>query len=186
MGCHHSKIFLFYPFFKCHNVFCHIPYRLNGSCFSVFVRCYIKCLKNIFRLCPDCILVCDMICDCPHFFPVKLFCIKSHAVIQIGFINIQIHHSRIRSSDLCDIGITESSSDLCCLTPLFYLRCHIVISTFHNTGDYCMSLSCSFKICNHLSDCSTCIQLAKPCWCICIGIIRCLTFLNIHKNNRYI
>ena len=98
-----------------------------------------------------------MICDGPHFLPVKLLGIQTHTVVKIGLINVEIHHARIRSADLCNIGITESSSYLRCTTPLINLLCHICIAAFYHACNNSMSLSGTLQICYHLTNCTTCI-----------------------------
>ena len=181
MGCHHAKLFFFHPLFKCNDIFCHIPYGLY-RCTALDV----KGIQNLLCLGADCGLICNRIRDCPYFLPVELFRIKSHPVVKIGFIDIQVHHSRIWSSDLGNIGVAESSAYLGCPAPLIDFLCHVSISAFYNTGDDGMTFARTLQIGYHLTDCSTGIQLTEPFWRIGIGIIRCFPLLHIHKHNRHI
>lgn len=155
MGSDHSKMLIFYPFFKCYHIFRHIPYFLN--CSAAFD---LKGIQNFLSFCTDSIFICNIISNSPHFLPVKLFCIQEHSVVQICLINIEIHHTRIRSSNLCDISITESSSYLSSLTPIFDLCLNSRISTFYNTCDHRVSLACSLQVCHSFAYCTACIPLS--------------------------
>ena len=148
-------MFILYPFLKGYHIFCHIPYFLNGS--AAFD---LKGIQDFLSFCTDCILICNIISNGPHFLPVELFGIQEHSVVQVCLINIEIHHTRIWSSDLCDIGITESSSYLGCLTPVFDLCLNSRISPFYNTCDHRMSLACSLQVCYSFAYCTACIPLS--------------------------
>ena len=181
MGSDHSKMLILYPFLKCYNIFCHIPYFLNCS-----AALNIKGVQNILSFCTNCILICDIIRNCPHFFPVKLFGIKEHSVVQVGLINVKIHHTWVRSSNLGNICVTESSSYLSCFTPVFNLSLNIWISAFYNTSDNSMSLSSSLKVSNSFSNSTAGISFAEPCSNVCVIVIQSFQLLNIYQNNRNI
>ena len=108
----------------------HIPYFFD--CAAIFD---IECIKNILSFCADCFFICNIISDSPHFFPVKLFCVQEHSVVQVCLIDVKVHHTRIWSSDLSYVSITESSSDLSSFTPVFDLSLYSRISTFYDTCD---------------------------------------------------
>ena len=110
--------FFFYPLFKSNDIFCHIPYGLY-RCTALDV----KGIQNLLCLDADCGLICNRIRDCPHFLPVELFGIEAHTVVEVCLIDIQIHHARIRTANLCDIGIAESSADLCCAAQIGRASC---------------------------------------------------------------
>ena len=181
MRSNHAEVLIFYPFFKCYNVFCHIPYFFD--CAAIFD---IECIKNILSFCADCFFICDIISDSPHFFPVKLFCVQEHSVVQVCLIDVKVHHTRIWSSDLSYVSITESSSDLSSFTPVFDLSLYSRISTFYDTCDNSMSLACSFKVSNSFTNSTAGISFTKPCSDICVIVIQCFQFLNVNQNNWHI
>ena len=181
MGSNHAEMLIFYPFLECNNVFRHIPYFFDRAAIL-----NIKSIKNILCFCTDCLFICDIVSDRPHFFPVKLFGVQEHSVIQVCLIDVKIHHTRIRSSDLSDIGIAESSSYLCSLAPVFDFCLNSRISALNYTCNNSMSLACSFQIGNCFTYSAACISFAKPCSDICVIIIQCFKLLNVHKNNRNI
>ena len=170
---------IFYPFLKCYNVFGHIPYFLNGS--AAFD---IKGIKDILSFCTDCILICDIISDCPHLLPVELFGVEEHSVVQVSLINVKVHHTWVRSSDLCNVGVTESSSYLSSLAPVFDLSLNAWISAFYNTCDNSVSLASSLKVCNSFSNSTAGIAFTKPCSNVCVIIIQSFQLLNVYQNNR--
>ena len=181
MGRDHAEVFFFYPLFKSNDIFCHIPYG--------FHRCTafdIKSIQNILCFRTDRVFICDMIGNGPHFLPVELFGIEAHTVVEVCLIDIQIHHARIRTANLCDIGIAESSADLCCAAPLCNLFCHVIITAFYHTSDNSMTFSGTLQVCYHLTDCATRIQLAEPFRGIGICIVRRFQFLYIDQDNRYV
>ena len=157
MGSNHAEMFVFYPFLECNNVFCHIPYFFD--CAAVL---NIKSIKNILCFCTDCFFICDIISDRPHFFPVELFGVQEHSVVQVCLINIKIHHTRIWSSDLSDVSITESSSYLCSSAPVFDFCLNSRISALNYTCNNSMSLACSFQIGNCLTYSAACIAFTEP------------------------
>ena len=190
MGSDHSKMLVFYPLLKSNYIFCHIPYFLNGA-----AALNIECIKDILCLCPDCLLICNIISDRPHLLPVELFCVEEHSVIEVCLINIQIHHTRIWSSDLRNVSLTESSSYLSSLAPVFDLSLNCRISAFYNACDNRMSLACSLKVSNwniqitdrrkHVVGCCVCQHLKKYKVNICctelISCHHCLLFCCHHS-----
>ena len=181
MGSNHAEMFVFYPFLECNNVFCHIPYFFDRAAIL-----NIKSIKNILCFCTDHFFICDIVSNRPHFFPIKLFGVQEHSVVQVCLIDVKVHHTRIRSSDLSDIGIAESSSYLCSLAPVFDLCLNSRISTLNYTCNNSMSLACSFQIGNCFTYSTAGISFTKPCSDICVIIIQCFELLNVHKNNRNI
>ena len=86
----------------------------------------------------------------PHLLPIKLLGIKPHAVVEVRFVDIQVHHARIRSSDLCDVRVAEPAAHLCCAAPLFDLALHFGIVTL-NTCNNGMPFAGTLKVGNHLA-----------------------------------
>ena len=181
MGSDHSKMLVFYPLLKSNYIFCHIPYFLNGA-----AALNIECIKDILCFCPDCLLICNIISDRPHLLPVELFCVEEHSVIEVCLINIQIHHTRIWSSDLRNVSLTESSSYLSSLAPVFDLSLNCRISAFYNACDNRMSLACSLKVSNCLAYSTACIAFTQPGGNVSVLIIQRFDLLNVYKNNRNI
>ena len=115
---------------------------------NIFVICgsatlYFEGIDDVLCLRLNSFGIGNIVCNSPHIFPVKLLGIQTHAVVQVGLVDIEIHHTGIRTSDLGDIGLAETSADLCRLTPVFNLCCHLGVTAFYDTGDHGMSLACT-------------------------------------------
>ena len=95
----------------------------------------------------------------PHLLPVELFGIEPHAVVEVGLVDIQIHHTRIRTADLRNVRVAETAAHLCRTAPVFYLVLHLGIITLQ-TGDDSMPLASTLQVGYHLAYGTTGIQLA--------------------------
>ena len=181
MGSDHTKMLVFYPLLKGNHIFCHIPYFFD--CAAAFD---LKSIQNVLSFCTDCVFICDIVCNRPHLFPVKLLGIKEHSVIEVCFINVQIHHSRIWSADLRNVSLTKSSSDLSSLAPVFNLCLNSRISAFYHTCDHRMSFACSLKVCNSFAYSSAGIAFSQPGSNICMLIIQSFQLLDVYQHYRNI
>ena len=181
MGSDHSKMLVFYPLLESNYVFCHIPYF-----FDCAAALDLKGIKDILCFCTDCFLVCDIVSDCPHFLPVKLFGVEEHSVIEVCLINVKIHHTWIWSSDLSNVSLTESSSYLSSFAPVFDLSLNCRISAFYNTCDNGMSLAGSLKVSYCLAYSTACIAFTQPGGNVSVLIIQRFDLLNVYKHNRNI
>ena len=96
-----------------------------------------------------------------------------HPSVQVGLVDIEVHHTRIRSSDLSDVCIAESSSDLSCTAPVLDLFLNARVSAFYDACDHGMSLAVALKVCHHLAYSAACIAFAQPGCDVCVVIIKC-------------
>ena len=169
------------PFLKSHDIFCHFPYFFDTSS-----ALDIEGVEDILCFRADRVLICDIVGDSPHLLPVELLGVKMHSSVQVGLVDIKVHHTRIRSSDLRNIGIAESSSYLSRAAPVFDLRLDSGIPALYNAGDNRMSLAVSLQVGNHLAYSSAGIAFAEPGSDICVVVVKSFQFLNVYKNYRHI
>ena len=181
MGRDETQFLVFHPFFKRNDIFCHFPDFFDAS-----AALDVKRIKDILRFRADRVLICDIISDGPHFLPVKLLCIQVHPSVQVGLINVEIHHARVRPADLGDIRVTESPSRLRGTAPVFDLCLDSRISALHNAGDHRMSLTIPFKVSHHLAYSAARIALSEPRRDICVVIVQSFQLLDIHEHDRHI
>ena len=179
MGSDQTQLLVLDPLLKSDHVFCHFPDFFNAS--AAFD---IEGVKDFLSLCADRVFVGNVVGDDPHLFPVELLGIKSHLSVKVGLVDIKIHHAWIRSSDLGDVGIAESSSGLCCTAPVFDLSLNDGIAAFYDACDAGMSLAESFKVSYHFADSTACIAFAQPYRDIGVIVIEGFQFLHIDKNDR--
>ena len=157
MGSNQAKLFVLHPLLKGNHIFCHFPYFFYTS-----AALDIKSVENILCLCADCFLVGNLIGNGPHLFPVKLLGIKVHSSVKIGLVDIKVHHARIRSSHLSDVGVAESSSYLSRTAPLLDFFLYAGVAAFNNSRNHSMTLSVPFKVSHHLAHSAAGIAFAKP------------------------
>ena len=158
---------------------------------NIFVICgsatlYFEGIDDVLCLRLNSFGIGNIVCNSPHIFPVKLLGIQAHSVVKVGLIDIEIHHSGIRAADLGNIGLTETSADLSCLTPIFNLSCHLGVAAFYHASDYSMSLACTLQVCHSLTYGTTGIQVTQPDGNIGIGIVRRQLLLHIDTYYRHI
>ena len=138
MGCHKGELFVLDPLLKRHNVARHIPDGFQrGAALDV------KGVQNFLCLGADSSLVGDVVGDRPHFFPVKLLGVQPHPVVQVGFVNVQVHHTGVRASDLRKVGVAEAAAHLRGLAPIVDLCLHGGVAALHHAGDHGMALACA-------------------------------------------
>ena len=181
MGCHQSQLLVLYPLLKGHHVSGHLP--------DLFHRCaafYVKGIQYILSLCPDGRLVVYIIGYGPDLFPVKLLCIQMHPVVEVGLVDIEIHHSRIGSSYLGDIRIPEAAAYLSRPAPFLDLLCYPGISSLDDSGYHGMSLAEALEIRHHLSHGSAGIGLSQPLCGARVIVIESLELLYIYEDNGYV
>ena len=104
-----------------------------------------------------------------------------HSSVKIGFIDIEIHHARIWSSDLSNVGIAESPSGLGCTAPLFQLCLNAGISAFHHPGNHSVPFSIPLKIRNHFAYSAASITFTQPGSDIRMVIIQSFQFLEVTR-----
>ena len=181
MGSDQAQMLVLNPLLKGYDILGHLPYFLDAA-----AALDIEGVQNLLRLGMNRLLIRDVISDRPHLFPVKLLGIQEHSIIQVGLIDIQIHHTRIRTANLRDIGITESSSYLRGTAPVLDLCLYARIAALDNTRDYGMSLARSLQVGNSLAHSAAGVTLAQPGRDIGMIIIQRLQLLHIDQNYRNI
>ena len=180
MGCYKAQLFILNPLLKGHYITGHIPNLFNGAILNI------KGIQNILSLGLNNSFIINIISNSPHLFPIKLLGIEPHSMIEVGFINIKIHHAWVWTTNLSQIGITESPAYLSCSAPILQLSLYSRIATLYYTGNNCMALAGSFQICYHLAYSATSIKLTQPGRNISISIIRSLFLLYINQHYRHI
>ena len=181
VGGDETQFLVFHPLLEGNDIFRHVPYLLYGT-----ATLDIKGVKDILCLCPDGSLIGDVIGNRPHLLPVKLFGVEPHTMIQVRLVNIQVHHTGIGTTDLCDVRITETTAYLCGTAPVLNLCLHLRVTTLYDTSDHCRALAGTVQVCDHLTDGATGIQLSQPDGDVRLLIIRSQFLLYVHDDYRYI
>ena len=119
MAGHEAQLLVLDPLLKGHHVAGHIPDLLDGSAGSrASVALDVEGVQNLLSLRTNYLLVGDIVGNGPHLLPVKLLGVEPHAVIQVGLVDVQIHHTGVGPTDLGQIGIPEAAAHLSGFAPV--------------------------------------------------------------------
>ena len=90
VGGYESDLLILDPLLEGHNIASHIPDGLHrGAALDV------EGVQDILRLGADGSLVGDVVSNGPHLFPVELLGVQLHPVVEVGFVDVQIHHAGV-------------------------------------------------------------------------------------------
>ena len=83
-------------------------------------------------------------------------------MIEVGLVDVEIHHARIGTADLRKVRVAETAPDLSGAAPVFDFRLSFRIAAFHDARDDRVALSGAFQIRYHLSHRAAGVKFAKP------------------------
>ena len=169
------------PLLNCNNIFCHIPNLLDGA-----AALNVEGIQNILCLGTDGSFIGDGVGDGPHLLPVELLGVEEHPVVQVGFVDVQVHHAGVRTTALCQIGVTEAAAHLSGTTPVLALGLHLRVAALDHAGDDGVTLASTLQVGHHLAHGTTGIQLAQPSGGVGIGVVRGFLLLDIHQYHGYV
>ena len=176
-----AQLFLFHPGLKGHQVAGHLPNLLNGA-----AALDVKGVQNVLRLLPDGSLVGNIVRDGPHLFPVKLLGVQPHPVIQVGLVDVQVHHTGIGPADLGQVCVPKTAADLGGLAPVLNLRLHNGIAALHHAGDNSMALAGPLQVGHHLPHGAAGIQLAQPLGGVSMLVVRGAELLDVDQHHGHV
>ena len=169
------------PLLKGHDILSHVPDLFNGA-----AALDVEGVQDIFCLGADGGFVSDIVRDRPHLFPVELFGVQPHTVVEVGFVDVQVHHAGVRTTDLCQIGVTEAAAHLCGTAPVLDLGLHLRVTALDHAGNDGVTLAGALQICHHLTHGAAGVQFAQPGGSIGVGIVRGFLLLDIHQHHGYV
>ena len=105
-------------------------------------------------------------------------------MVEVGLIDVEVHHTGVRTADLGDVGVAETTADLSGLAPVFDLRFDFGVSPFDDTGDDGMSLAGTFEVSDHFADSAAGIEFAEPGRDVGVGIVRSGFLLDVDEDDR--
>ena len=177
----HAEFLVLYPLLESHHIFGHVPYFLNGT--AAF---NLEGVEDILSLGADSFLVGDIIGNSPHLLPIELLGIDKHTVIEVGLVDIEVHHTGIGTANLCDIGIAETATHLSSTAPVLDFSLNLRVSAFYHTCNDSRTLAGTVQVSHHLTDGTAGIQLAQPDGNIGLSVIGSQFLLHIHDDYRHI
>ena len=181
VGGDHTELLVLHPLLKGYDIFRHVPDLFDGAATLDVER-----VEDILCLRTDSVLIGDIVGNRPHLLPVELLRIDKHTVIEVGLVDIEIHHTRVGATDLGDIGVTETATHLSRTAPVLYLCLSRRIAALYNAGNHCRALAGTVQVGYHLTDSAAGIELTQPGGNVGLGIIGCQLLLQVHNHHRHV
>ena len=181
VGSDEGNLLILDPLLKGHDILCHVPDLFNGA-----ATLDVESVQNILCLSADGVFIGDVVSDGPHLLPVELLGVEEHPVVQVGFVNVQVHHAGIRTTNLCQIGVAEAAAHLCGTAPVLDLSLHLRVAALDHAGDNGVTLASALQVGHHLADCTAGVQLAQPSGSVRIGVVRGFLLLDVHENHGHV
>ena len=157
VGGNHAELLVLNPLLEGYDVLGHIPNLFDGA-----ATLDLEGVEDVLCLGADGIFVGDVVGDGPHLLPVELLGIDKHAMVEVGLVDVEIHHARIGTTDLGDVGVAETATYLCGTAPILDLGLNAGITTFDNAGDDGRALAGTVEVGYHLAGGSASVELAQP------------------------
>jgi len=176
-----SNLLILHPLLKGNHILCHIPDLFNRT-----ATLEVEGVQNVLCLSIYGCFIGDVISNRPHFLPVELLGVQEHPVVEIGFVNVQVHHAGVWTANLRQISIPEATAHLSGFAPVLNFCFGNKIATLHHSSDNSVALSCTFQISNHLADRTAGVQFTQPGSSVSIGVVRSLLLLQVHQNHWHI
>ncbi|CDD75532.1 unknown [Cryptobacterium sp. CAG:338] len=155
MAGNQAQLFVAYPLFEGQHIAGHL-----ADAFFFVVAFDLEGVVDVGDLCSNRLFIVYVISNNPHALPVELLRVYAHTVIEVGLVDVEVHHARIRPANLSDIGIAEAAAYLCGTTPVFNLGSSLRVATFDDARDYGMALAGAVEVGNHFAYGSACIASA--------------------------
>ena len=181
MGGDEAQLLLLHPGLEGHQVTGHVPDLLHGA-----AALDIEGVQNVLGLLADSGLIGDAVSDGPHLLPVELFGVQPHAVIEVGLVDVQIHHAGIGPANLGQVQVPEAAAHLGGLAPILNLRLHNGVAPLHHAGDNGMALAGPLQVGHHLSHGAAGVQLSQPLGGAGVLIIRGAELLDVHQHHGHV
>ena len=169
------------PLFKRDDVARHIPHFFDGA-----AALDVEGVQNILRLGADGGFVGDVIGDGPHLLPVELFGVQPHAVVEVGLVDVQVHHAGVGPADLREVQIAEAAAHLGGFAPVGKLGLDGRVAALHHAGDDGMALAGALKVGHHLAHGAAGVQFAQPFGGVGVGVVRRAQFLDVDQHHRHV
>ena len=176
-----AELLILDPLLEGHDVFGHVP-----DLFDRTAALDVEGIENILRLGADGLLVGDVVGDRPHLLPVKLLGVEPHAVVEVGFVDIQIHHAGVGSADLGNVGVAEAAAHLRGAAPVRDLGVHLRVAALDDAGDDGVALARALKVGHHLAHRAAGVELAQPGGGIGVGVVGRFLLLEVNEHHGHV
>ncbi len=181
MGGHEAELLVLDPLLKGHDIFRHVPDALDAA-----AALDLKGVEDVLRLGADRVLVGDVVSDDPHALPVELLGVEPHAVVEIGLVDVEIHHAGVGAADLREVRVAEAAAYLRGAAPVLDLGLRLGVSALHDAGDDRVALAGALEVGDHLAHSAAGIELTQPGGGVSVGVIGSLLLLKVHEHDGHV
>ena len=157
VGGNHAELLVLDPLLEGNDVLGHIPNLFDGA--ATF---NLEGVEDVLSLGADGFLVGDVVGNVPHLFPIELLGIDIHAMVEVGLVDVEVHHAGIGATDLGDVGVAETTTYLGGTAPILDLGLSGGITTFDNASDDSAALAGTVEVGYHFAGGTASVELAKP------------------------
>ena len=131
-------------------------------------------------------LVVDVVGDGPHLLPVKLLGVEAQTVVEVGLVDVEVHHARVRTADLGDVGAAQATTHLGGTAPLLELLGHSRVATLDNAGHDGMTLAGAVKVGHDLAGGAAGVQIAQPRGDVGVGVVGLGLLLHVDHDDGHV
>lgn len=171
------------PLLKGDDVLGHLLDRLVGDLGAALD---VEGVENLGGLSVHGSLVIDVVGDSPHLLPIELLGVETQTVVEVGLVDVEVHHARIRTADLGDIGATQTTAHLGGTAPLLELLGHGRVAALDNTGHHGVTLAGTVKVGYDLTGSTAGVQIAQPRGDIGVGVVGLGLLLHVDHDDGHV
>ena len=132
------------------------------------------------------VLVGDVVGDCPHPLPVELLGVEGHAVVEVGLVDVEVHHARIGTTDLGDVGVTEAAAHLRGAAPVLDLGLGLGVTALDDARHHSMALAGAVEVGDHLANRAARVAHAEPLGSAGRIEVEAADLLQVDENHRHV
>ena len=175
---HKGDLLVLDPLLKSNYILCHIPDGFHGS-----AALDVEGVQNVLGFGTDGGFIGNIVGNRPHLLPVELLGVQPHTVVQVGLVNVQIHHAGIGAANLGKVRIPEAAAHLRGTAPVLNFCLCYRVSALNNTGDDGVALPGPLQIGHHLTHCAAGVQLPQPGGGVGVCVVGSLLLLKVHQHH---
>ena len=107
-------------------------------------------------------------------------------MVEVGLVDVQVHHAGVGPADLGQVQIAEAAADLRGAAPVLQLRLHLGVAPFDDAGDDGVALAGPLQVGHHLAHRAAGVQLAQPGGGVGVGVVGRALFLHVDQHHRHV
>ncbi len=181
MAGYEAQLLVLHPLLKGDHILGHVPDLFDGAAAP-----NVEGVEDLLGLGADLLLVGDIVGDGPHLLPVELLGVEPHPVVEVGLVDVQVHHAGVGPADLGEIRVTESPAHLRGFAPVGDLGVDLGVAALDDAGDDRMALAGALQVRHHLAHGAAGIEGAEPGGGVGVGVIRRFLLLEVDQHHRHV